>query len=217
MQIVPPDLESTAGSFSPTERAIFAYGLASNQGDYCGDPLAIEARYGEIIAAKNPEAIGQWLRRDSLSHRLLGLRRLVPVIHEAFALPKFSEKCPEGLTATDANRLLERFFGYMDDLAVKYRREADLLATSGPLPGRVHTYEREVGLWLNRGRCQALPAVAHWRGAIAASGAAQAHFSLIDAMSGSLAEAYELADKIEGDRQVALAQAQSAAARGGHG
>ena len=208
--IVPADSQETeyAGPFTAQERAIFAYSLGKGVPDYRGDPQAIETRFESRLASQNPEMIGKWLGASNriLSTRLLGFRRITQVIHHAFDLPEFSEACPSGLTVGDGMKLLDRFFAFLDRLRLKYRREAELVATYGSLPGRVHTYEREMGLWLNRERAQSFAGVAHWRGAIAASGVAQAHFALVDAMASSDEEAHELATTIEGDRLQAMAQ-----------
>ena len=206
MLIVAADSHARDG-FAAKDRAIFRYHLGRGRPDYWGDPLAIEERYEALLADKNPTTLGQWLRRENASVRLLGLRRLLPVIRAAFALPAFDESHVDGLSAGDALAVLERFFLFQDDLKARYRREAELLVTYGPMPGRVHTYEREVGLWWNRARAQAFAGVAHWRGAIAASGAAKADFSLVDAMASNETEAHELEHTIESNRQEAESRA----------
>lgn len=193
--------------FAPADRAIFRYGLGPARPDYRADPLAIEGRFEDLIAGQNPEAIDKWLKREVLSVRLMAWRRLLPTINAAFGLPAFAEDRPEGLTAGESMALLGRFFAYQDRLRARYRREAELLVTYGALPGRVHTFEREVGLWLNRGRAQAFAGVAHWRGAVAASGAAKAHRDLTDAMAATEAGAADLEAQIEGNRQEAIARA----------
>ncbi len=215
MPIVACDLVADGSPFSPEERAIFAYGLAPGSLDHFGDPLAIEERYKTLLADKNPSALGQWLSRDNVSVRLLGYRRFLPVVRSAFGLPLFSEANPGGLTGGDALALLDRFFAFLDRLEAKYRREAELLVTYGPLPGRIHSYEREVGLWVNRGRAQGFAGLAHWRGAIAAAGASKAHFDLVNAMAANATEAHELEQTIEADRQQAIAQAASRTKGGG--
>lgn len=208
MPIVPVDLDDAApGGFAARDRAIFAYGLAAGDDDWRGDPLAIEARYEAAVAALDLDALAKYLERRHPTLRLIAQRRLAPAIRGAFGLPAFAESRPGGLTVVDAFALLGRFFAFQDLVRARYRREAELLATYGPLPGRAHGYEREAGLWWNRERSRAHAAVAHWHGALAAGTFCELPFSLADAQAHNEAAARALARRINDDRRAAEAAA----------
>ncbi len=194
------------GLYTAAERCIFPYGGGS---DLAGDPLAIDRRYHDAVSLYDGDLAAQWMKDDRLALQFMALRKLWPALHASLGVAELDEATGEGHTAEETIAILRRFFAWKAAITAKYRDAAEWVAAYGHPPGARYPFERYAGLHFNLSRIQCIPAVAAWRGAVAASGSARVFFGLADAMAPNGKHAREIDELIEQNREQSRAWAEN--------